>query len=102
MDVVSDVIVHQSWVQRLKVSVVHVLKDEAWGLGLRVSDHVKQLNDVGTSAEVLQDLNLSLDLQGRLHPSADRNHERCAGLWDHASEVTFFFFTGFRILMMHF
>ena len=102
MDVVSDVIVHQSWVQRLKVSVVHVLKDEAWGLGLRVSDHVKQLNDVGTSAEVLQDLNLSLDLQGRLHPSADRNHERCAGLWDYASEVTFFFFTGFRILMMHF
>ncbi len=102
MDVVSDVIVHQSWVQRLKVSVVHILEDEAWGLGLRVSDHIKQLNDVWASAEVLQDLNLSLDLQGQLHPSADRYHERCTGLWVHVSEITFFFFTGFRILMMHF
>lgn len=53
MDVVSDVIVHQSGIQRFEVCVVHILKYEAWGLGLRVSDHVKQLYDVWASAEVL-------------------------------------------------
>ena len=53
MDVVSDVIVHQSGIQRFEVCVVHILKHEAWGLGLRVSDHIKQLYDVWASAEVL-------------------------------------------------
>ncbi len=63
MDVVPDVIIHQRWVQRFKVCVVHILKNEAWSLRLRVTDHIKQLYDIGASTEVLQDLNFSLDLQ---------------------------------------
>lgn len=53
MDVVSDVIVHQGWVQCLEVSVVNILEDETWGLRLRVSDHIKQLYDVRASTKIL-------------------------------------------------
>lgn len=66
MDVVPDVVVHQRGVQRLEVCVVHILKDEAWGLGLGVTDHIKQLYDIGASTEVLQDFDFSLDLQQQI------------------------------------
>ena len=73
MDVVPDVIVYQSGVQRLEVCVVHVLKDQAGGLGLGIPDHVQQLYDIGASAEVLQDFDLSLDLQRHLHRVRERS-----------------------------
>ena len=66
MDVVPDVVVHQRGVQRFEVCVVHILKDEAWGLGLGVTDHIKQLYDIGASTEVLQDFDFSLDLQQQI------------------------------------
>ena len=39
-----------------------MLKDEGGGLALRVADDVEELDDVGTAAHVLEDLDLALDL----------------------------------------
>ena len=102
VDVVSDVVIHQGRVQCLEVCVVHILKHEAWGLGLRISDHIKQPYDVCASDEVLQNLNLSLDLQVQLHQVSSSNTRAMRSMLDNLSVVTFFFFTGFKILMMHF
>lgn len=86
----------QGWVQHLEVCVVHILKDKTRRFGLGISYNIKKLDDVGASADVLQDFDLALDLQ-------------LEGRWrQHAAEGskmrhhTFFFFTGLRILIMHF
>mmetsp|Transcript_130136 Transcript_130136/g.417604 ORF Transcript_130136/g.417604 Transcript_130136/m.417604 type:complete len:293 (+) Transcript_130136:415-1293(+) len=60
-DVVSDVQVGQRRVQSLEVGVVHMLEDQTGRLRLRVPDRVKQLDDVGAAAQVLQDPDLALD-----------------------------------------
>ena len=61
--VVPDVIVHQRWVQHFEVGVVDILKHEAGRLGLGISHHVQQLDDIGAPTQVLQDLDFPLDLQ---------------------------------------
>ena len=53
VDVVPNVEVRQRGVQQLEVRVVDVLEDEARGLGLWVTHHVQQLNDVLAPAQVL-------------------------------------------------
>jgi hypothetical protein len=62
-DVVPNVAVYKGRVQRFEVCVVDILEDKAGGLRLRITHHVQQLYDIGTAAQVLQDFDLSLDLQ---------------------------------------
>ena len=102
VDVVSDVIIHQRGVQHLEVSVVDILEDEAWCLRLGVSDHIKQLYDVGASTEILQDLDFSLDLHRQLQGVRGCAPEAMHKMRGEEATFTFFFFTGFRILMMQF
>ena len=50
VDVVPDVEVRQGGVQHFEVHVVHVFKDEARSLALRIANHIQQLNDVLAAA----------------------------------------------------
>jgi hypothetical protein len=59
-DVVSYVVVDESWVQSPEVGVVDILEDEAGSLTLAISDNIQQSNDVGPTGQVLQDLDLAL------------------------------------------
>ena len=60
--VVADVVVGQRGVQGLEVSVIDVLEHQRGSLRLRVTHDIQQLNHILPPAEVLQDLDLSLDL----------------------------------------
>lgn len=55
---VPDVVVRQRRVQDLEVCVVDVLKDKTGCLALRIADDIEKLDDVRTSAQVLQDFDL--------------------------------------------
>ena len=57
----ADVVVRESGVEELEVGVVDILEDKAWGFALGLANEVKQLDDVGPTGEVLQDLDLTLD-----------------------------------------
>ncbi len=59
VDVVPDIEIGQSWVQDFEVCVVDVLEDQTRRLGVWIPDDVQQFDDVGTPAQVLQDLNLT-------------------------------------------
>lgn len=72
VDVVADVKVRERGVQHLEVAVVHILEDEAGRLGQRVPHNVQQADDVGPTAQVLQDLDLTLDLLLLQGPAARR------------------------------
>ena len=61
-DVISHVVVHEFWVETSKVRIVDILEDQGRRLALAVPDDIQQRNHVGSSAEVLQDLDLPLDL----------------------------------------
>lgn len=61
-DIIANVKVRKRRVQHLEVSVVDVLKDERGRLALRIANDVQQLDNVGTAAHVLKDLNLALNL----------------------------------------
>jgi hypothetical protein len=62
VDVVANVRVCEGRVQDFEIRVVDMLKDQARSLGLRIAHNVKQLNDVGSPAQVLQDFYLSTNL----------------------------------------
>jgi len=62
--VIADVVARKGRVERLEILVVHIFEDERRRLGLRIADDVQQLDDVRTTAEVLEDLNLAFDLSG--------------------------------------
>ena len=53
----------QGWVQNLEICVVDILKDQARGFGLWIPYNIQKLDDVCASTDVLQDLDLTLDLQ---------------------------------------
>lgn len=53
----------QGWVQDLEVCIVDILKDQARGFGLWIPYNIQKLDDVCASTDVLQDLDLTLDLQ---------------------------------------
>ena len=61
-DVVSDVVVHKGGIQDLEVCIVNMLKNKAWCLRLLVANNIQQLDNVGTSAKILKNFDLSLDL----------------------------------------
>ena len=61
-NVEANIEVIQCRVQHLEVCVVHILKDQAGRLGLRVPDNIQQLDHIRTTAQILQDLDLPLDL----------------------------------------
>lgn len=63
VDVVPNVIVSKSRIQHFEVCVVHILENEAGSLGVGISDNIQQLDNVGATAQVLQDFYLALDLQ---------------------------------------
>ena len=70
-DVVADVEVREGLIQGAEVYIagVHVLHDQRGCLGHRVTNHVDQVDDVDTTLEGLQDLDLTSDL-GLLHYKA--------------------------------
>ena len=61
-NVVPDVVVDETWVEGAEVGVVDILKDQARSLTLAVPDDVQQSHDIGTSGQILQDLDLTLYL----------------------------------------
>lgn len=61
-NVVADVKIGQGRIKDLKIGVVDVLKDKRGSLRLRVSNNVQELNNVGSAAHVLKDLDFTLDL----------------------------------------
>eukprot|EP00754_Rhynchopus_humris_P030124 Rhum_TRINITY_DN15259_c0_g1::Rhum_TRINITY_DN15259_c0_g1_i1::g.147186::m.147186 len=85
IDVVTNVEVGQRRVERAELGVVHVLEDEGRGLRERVAHHVEQLDDVGAAAEVLQDLDLTLDLH-LLHGLQNLDHATLLVLHVHTLE----------------
>ena len=90
IDVVSNVPIRQRWVQHLEICIVNVFKYQTRCLRLWIPNNVQQTDNVRSSTQRLQNLNLSLDLT---HPLVDSQLTELP---------TFFFLTGFRILMMHF
>ena len=60
-DVVAHVVIREHGIKHLEVGVVDVLEDQARGLALGLSHDVQKLDDVGSTSQVLQDLNLALD-----------------------------------------
>lgn len=52
-DVVADVIVSEGWVKDLKIGVVDVLEDQARGFRHGVADHIKELDYILATTEVL-------------------------------------------------
>lgn len=46
----------------LEIYILHMLEDERWRLRSWVADHIKQLNDIRATAEILKNLDLTLDL----------------------------------------
>jgi hypothetical protein len=52
-DVISDIVVDESRVQRSEVCVVDILEDEAGGFALAISHHVQKGDDVGASGQIL-------------------------------------------------
>mmetsp|Transcript_72137 Transcript_72137/g.88486 ORF Transcript_72137/g.88486 Transcript_72137/m.88486 type:complete len:281 (+) Transcript_72137:214-1056(+) len=61
-DVVPNVMVRQRRVELLEVRVVDVLKDQAWGLGLRIPHYVQELHDIRAAVKVLQNPDFTFDL----------------------------------------
>jgi len=61
-NVEADVKVGELGVKNLEVGIVDALKDQRGGLGLRIADNVEEGNDIGTSGQVLENLDLTLDL----------------------------------------
>jgi hypothetical protein len=62
VNVVANVIVAQGRIQDLEVDVVNVLEYQRWRLGMRIAHNVQELDDVGTTTEVLQDLDFTSNL----------------------------------------
>lgn len=60
--VVSDIVICQSRVQCSKVGVVNIFEDQTGRLALTITNNVQQRDDVRTSGQVLENLDLSLDL----------------------------------------
>lgn len=61
-DVVAHIQIRQTRIQHLEIRILHMFKDERGRPRLHVLDQVEQLNDVGTAAQVLENLDLTLDL----------------------------------------
>ena len=59
-NVVPDIVVDESRIQRPEVCVVDVLEDQAGRFALAVTYHVQQCDDVGPARKVLEDFDLSL------------------------------------------
>lgn len=96
IQVVAYVMLVQGWVQNLEVCVVDILKNQTRRFGLWIPYNIQKLDDVRASTDVLQDLDLTLDLQH----IADISRRSLTDV--QTGHQTFFFFTGLRILMMHF
>jgi len=71
--VVADVDVCELWVEYLEVCVVDGFENERWGFGLWIANDVVEFDYVCTSAQVLQNLDLSFDLL-LLHRFEDLDH----------------------------
>lgn len=52
-DVKPNIEIGQGGIKNLKICIVHVFKDQTGCLGLRIPDHVEELNNVGSTAHVL-------------------------------------------------
>lgn len=61
-DVVADIIIGQSWVQRFEICVVDVFENQGWSLRLSIQNNIEQLNDVCSTTKILQNLDFALDL----------------------------------------
>jgi hypothetical protein len=58
----SYVEVGKSGIEDLEIDIVDIFGDETRNFGRRVANNVKQCYNVGSSRQVLKDLNLSFDL----------------------------------------
>jgi len=61
-DVESNINIVKLGVEASEIGVVDVLEDERWSLALRVSNNIKQGNNIGAASQILQDLDFTLDL----------------------------------------
>lgn len=62
VDIIADVEVGEARVQRSEVRIVDVLEDQTRRFALVVAHHIQQGYHIGTTREVLKDLDLALDL----------------------------------------
>jgi hypothetical protein len=60
-DVITNVIVCESRIEYLEIGIVDIFKDKRRSLGLWISDNVEELNNVGSSTHVLENLDFALD-----------------------------------------
>jgi hypothetical protein len=60
-DVVTNVIIAQGGIENFEVCIVDVFEDERRSLGLRVSDDIQKLNNVGPTAHILENFDFPLD-----------------------------------------
>lgn len=62
IDIIADIKVGEARVQGSEVGVVDILEDQARCLALVIAHHIEQSYDVGTSRQILENLDLTLDL----------------------------------------
>mmetsp|Transcript_5180 Transcript_5180/g.6764 ORF Transcript_5180/g.6764 Transcript_5180/m.6764 type:complete len:205 (-) Transcript_5180:5-619(-) len=60
-NVITNIIVRERRIQDFKVGVVDMFKDERRCFGLWIPDHIQQLDNVGTTAHVLQNFDFTLN-----------------------------------------
>jgi len=61
-DIEPNVKIGQRGIQDLEIRIVDGFKDQTWRLGGGIPRDIQQLDDVGPTAEILQDLDLTADL----------------------------------------
>jgi hypothetical protein len=62
VDVEADIIVREAGVQGTEIGVVDSFKDQAGSLALIIPNNVQQSYNVGTTSQILKNLDLSLNL----------------------------------------
>lgn len=62
IDIVADIVVGESRIERAEVGIVHILEHQTRGFALTVADHIQQSYHVGTTCQILKNLDLTLNL----------------------------------------
>lgn len=62
IDVVTNIVVHETRIERTEVGIVHVFEYQTRRLTLAVTNDIKQGHNIRSSRQILQNLDLTLDL----------------------------------------
>lgn len=60
--VIPDIVIHKFWIQASEVRIVDILEDQGGCLALTISHHIQKRDNIGSTGQILEYLDLSLYL----------------------------------------